>query len=181
MTTDAAAATPPVATRKPIVRSHHRDDVEDAYEWFRAKEDAAVIAHLEAENAYTHERTAHLSGVQEKIFGEIKGRTLETDLSVPTRRGDWWYYGRTLEGSQYPIQCRAPLTAPDDWTPPDLSPDVAVHGERVLLDANVEAEGHEFFALGSFEVTADGDRMLYGVDVTGDERYTVRVLSLIHI
>ena len=99
VTTDAAAATPPVATRNPIVRSHHGDDVEDAYEWFRAKEDAAVIAHLEAENAYTQSARRTSAGLQEKIFDEIKGRTLETDLSVPTRRGDWWYYGRTVEGS----------------------------------------------------------------------------------
>ena len=156
MTTEAAPATPPVAARNPIVRSHHGDDVEDAYEWFRAKEDAAVIAHLEAENAYTKERTAHLAGLQEAIFDEIKGRTLETDLSVPTRRGDWWYYGRTVEGKQYGIQCRAPLASADDWTPPELSPDVEVPGEQVLLDGNVEAEGHEFFSLGSFEVSNDG-------------------------
>jgi protease II len=93
---------------------------------------------------------------------------------VPTRRGAWWYYGRTVEGSQYGIQCRAPLASADDWTPPELSPDVAVEGEQILLDGNIEAEGHEFFSLGSFEVTNDGDRMLYGVDVAGDERYTVR-------
>ena len=180
MTTDATApATPPVATRNPIVRSHHGDDVEDAYEWFRAKEEAAVLAHLEAENTYTSERTAHLARLQDAIFDEIKGRTLETDLSVPTRRGDWWYYGRTVEGKQYGIQCRAPLASADDWTPPELAPDVDVEGEQVLLDGNVEAQGHEFFSLGSFEVTTGGDRMLYGVDVAGDERYTVRVRDLV--
>ena len=108
VTTDAASAAPPVAARNPIVRSHHGDDVEDAYEWFRAKEDAAVIAHLEAENAYTQERTAHLSDLQTRIFDEIKGRTLETDLSVPTRRGDWWYYGRSHEDKQYGASCRCP-------------------------------------------------------------------------
>ncbi|HKP07246.1 MAG TPA: oligopeptidase B, partial [Microbacterium sp.] len=170
---------PPVAAGRITVRSHHGDDVEDRYEWFREKEDAAVIAHLEAENAYTQQRTAHLEALRERIFGEIKGRTLETDLSVPTRRGDWWYYGRTLEGKQYGIQCRAPLASADDWTPPELSPDVEVAGEQILLDGNVEAEGHEFFSLGSFEVSNDGTLMLYGVDVAGDERYTVRVRNLV--
>ncbi|MFS0733431.1 S9 family peptidase [Microbacterium sp. 1P10UB] len=172
-TTDA-----PVARRVPTIRTHHGDTVEDSYEWLRDKDDAGVIAHLEAENAYTKERTAHLAGLRESIFAEIKGRTLETDLSVPSRRGDWWYYGRTVEGQQYGIQCRAPISAPDDWTPPELSPEVAVPGEQVLFDGNAEAKGLEFFSLGAFDVTDDGRLMLWGVDATGDERYTVRVRSL---
>ena len=81
--------------------------------------------------------------------------------------------------SQYGIQCRAPLASPDDWTPPELAPDVEVPGEQVLLDGNVEAEGHEFFSLGSFEVSNDGTLMLFGVDVAGDERYTIRVRDLV--
>ncbi|MFD4959321.1 S9 family peptidase [Microbacterium sp. NPDC058389] len=169
---------PPVAAIRATVRSHHGDDVEDRYEWFRAKEDAQVVSHLEAENAYTQQRTAHLDGLRQRIFDEIKGRTLETDLSVPTRRGDWWYYGRTVEGKQYGIQCRAPLASPDDWTPPSLTADTEVPGEQILLDSNVEAEGSEFFSLGSFEVSNDARLMLYGVDVAGDERYTVRVRDL---
>ncbi|MEZ3159851.1 S9 family peptidase [Microbacterium sp. BWT-B31] len=169
----------PVAQRRPTVRSFHGDDVEDPYEWLRAKDDPEVIAHLEAENAYTKSRTAHLEALRDRIFDEIKGRTLETDLSVPARRGQWWYYGRTIEGKQYGIQCRAPLASPDDWTPPSLSPDTEVPGEQVLLDGNLEAEGHDFFSLGSFEVTNDGTKMLYGVDVTGDERYTIRVRDLV--
>ena len=170
--------TAPRAARASTLRSHHGDDFDDPYEWFRAKEDAAVIAHLEAENAYTQKRTAHLAGLRESIFEEIKGRTLETDLSVPSRRGDFWYYGRTVEGQQYGIQCRAPIASADDWTPPELAPGVAIAGEQILLDGNVEAEGHEFFSLGAFDVTDDGALMLFGVDTTGDERYTVRVRDL---
>ncbi|MBZ6373427.1 MAG: oligopeptidase B, partial [Microbacterium hominis] len=161
-----------------ITRSHHGDEVVDRYEWLRAKEDADVVAHLEAENAYTAQRTAHLAGLRERIFGEIRSRTLETDLSVPTRQGDWWYYGRTVEGQQYGIHCRAPLSSPDDWTPPVLTPGEPVAGEVVLLDGNVEAAGHEFFSLGSFDVSTDGGRLLYGVDVEGDERYTLRIRDL---
>ena len=92
------------------------------YEWFRAKEDAAVIAHLEAENAYTEARTAHLAGLREQIFDEIKGRTLETDLSVPTRRGRLVVLRPHGRGQQYGIQCRAPLASADDWTPPSSRP-----------------------------------------------------------
>jgi oligopeptidase B len=174
----AASSSAPVAARRPATRTHHGDAFDDPYEWLRAKDDPEVTALLTAENAYTDARTAHLAGLRERIFGEIKDRTQETDLSVPTRRGRWWYYGRTVEGKQYGIQCRAPLAGPDDWTPPELAPDVEVPGEQVLLDANVEADGHEFFSLGSFEVSNDGALMLYGVDVAGDERYTLRVRDL---
>lgn len=185
MTYDAAKAenhrprtSAPSAARVPHSRTFHGDTVDDPYEWMRAKDDAAVIAHLEAENAYTAQRTAHLAGLRERIFGEIKERTLETDLSVPSRRGAWWYYGRTIEGKQYGVQCRAPLAAIDDWTPPVLAPGEPVPGEQVLLDANAEAEGTEFFSLGSFDVSDDGRLMLFGADVAGDERYTVRVRDL---
>ncbi|MFT4305839.1 MAG: S9 family peptidase [Microbacterium sp.] len=170
---------PPAAARRPRPRTHHGDTFEDPYEWLRAKDDDEVRAHLEAENAYAAARTAHLAGLRERVFEEIKARTLETDLSVPARRGQWWYYGRTQEGKQYGIQCRAPLASPDDWTPPALVPGDPVPGEQVLLDGNEEAEGQEFFSLGSFEVSADGALLLYGVDLAGDERYTLRLRDLV--
>ena len=176
--TTPAAPRPPIALRAPRSRAFHGDAVDDDYEWMRAKDDAAVIAHLEAENAYTEARTAHLEGLREAVFAEIKGRTLETDLSVPSRRGQWWYYGRTVEGSQYGIQCRAPISHSDDWEPPRLEPGVDVPGEQILLDGNVEADGHDFFSLGSFDVSDDGTRMLFAVDVAGDERYTIHVRDL---
>lgn len=178
MTDTASDVLPPLPAREPSPRVHHGDEFADPYEWLRAKDDDRVRTHLEAENAYTEARTAHLAGLREKIFQEIKGRTQESDLSVPTRRGDWWYYGRTVEGKQYGIQCRAPLASPDDWTPPQLSPDEPVPGEQVLLDGNEEADGQEFFSLGSFEVSTDGHLLLYGVDLEGDERYTLRVRDL---
>ena len=170
---------PPVADRRPTVRTHHGDSFEDPYEWLRAKEDAEVVAHLEAENAYTEHRTAHLESLREQVFQEIKGRVQETDLSVPTRRGDWWYYGRSVEGSQYGIQCRTAVTDPDDWTPPTLDPGVPVPGEQILLDGNIEAEGHEFFSLGAFHVSRDGNRMLWATDLEGSEIYTLRVRDLV--
>lgn len=170
--------TPPVAKKVPYERAHHGDVFVDNYEWLRDKEDSEVIAHLEAENAYTEARTAHLESLRHTIFGEIKSRTLETDLSVPVRRGDWWYYGRTIEGKQYGLNCRCPVDSPDDWEPPVLEPGAEVPGEQVLLDGNAEAEGHDFFALGSFSVTEDGNLLAYAVDTTGDERYLLRIKDL---
>ena len=178
MTDTAPDLHPPVPAREPAPRVHHGDEFLDPYEWLRAKDDARVRAHLEAENAYTEARTAHLTALRETIFQEIKGRVRESDLSVPTRRGNWWYYGRTVEGKQYGIQCRAPLASPDDWTPPVLDATTPVPGEQILLDGNEEADGNEFFSLGSFEVSTDGNLLLYGVDLDGDERYTLRVRDL---
>ncbi|RLP74736.1 S9 family peptidase [Mycetocola tolaasinivorans] len=173
-----ASASAPRAEQRPTERTHHGDTVIDNYEWLRAKEDPEVLAHLEAENAFTEAHTAHLAPLRERIYNEIKDRTLETDLSVPTRQGAWWYYSRSVEGSQYALHCRAPLAGPDDWTPPTLDPEQPVPGEQVLLDGNILAEGNEFFSLGSFDVSTDGNTLLYSVDLSGDERYTLRFRDL---
>ncbi|OZD85444.1 S9 family peptidase [Rhodococcus sp. 05-339-2] len=170
--------TPPVAKKVPHERTHHGDTFIDNYEWLRAKDDPEVIAHLEAENAYTEQQTAGLESLRGKIFDEIKSRTQETDLSVPTRMGQWWYYSRTVEGQSYGLQCRCPVDSPDDWTPPTLSSDVDVPGEQILLDANEEAKGHDFFSLGAFSISLDGTLLAYSTDTEGDERYTLRFKNL---
>jgi oligopeptidase B len=140
------------------------------------RDDPRLAAYLEAENAYTAELTAHVEPMVGQIFDEIKARTKETDLSVPVRHGRWWYYGRTLEGLQYGIAGRVDAaTYPER---PVLPPDGPPVGEQLVLDENVEAEGHEFFALGASDVSPDGARLAYAVDVTGDERYDLRVRDL---
>lgn len=169
---------PPVAKRVDTKREHHGEVFADPYEWLRNKDDPDVIAYLEAENAYTEHVTEHLAPLRQAIFDEIKARTKETDLSVPTRRDAWWYYGRSFEGKQYSVHCRCPVADPDDWTPPVLDENTEIPGEQVLLDENVEAEGHEFFSLGAASVSLDGNILAYSVDVKGDERYTLRFKDL---
>ena len=171
-------ATPPIAKRIERRREHHGDVFVDHYEWLRDKSDPEVIAYLEAENAYTAAQTDHLEPLRQKIFDEIKARTKETDLSVPTRLGDWWYYARSFEGKQYGVHCRCPVADPDDWTPPEFDENTEITGEQVLLDENVEAEGHDFFSLGAATVSLDGHTLAYSVDVLGDERYTLRFKDL---
>ncbi|WP_345752907.1 S9 family peptidase [Microbacterium rhizophilus] len=177
-TPNASSVPAPRPDRRPSARTHHGDTFDDPYEWLREKDSPEVIAHLESENAHTDAALAHLEPLRGRVFQEIKGRVRETDLSLPSRRDGWWYYGRTIAGKQYGLQCRAPIAGPDDWTPPVLSPEVEVPGEQVLLDANAEADGHEFFSLGSFDVSKDGALMLWAVDVAGDERYTIRIKDL---
>ncbi|MGN6131756.1 MAG: oligopeptidase B, partial [Nocardioidaceae bacterium] len=169
---------PPVAKKVPTSRSHHGDTVVDEYEWLRDKEAPETVAYLEAENAYTEARTAHLADLRERLFTEIRARTQETDLSVPYRIHDWWYYGRSLEGKEYGVSCRCPVDGPDDWTPPRLSVDAEVPGEQVLIDMNEMAEGHDFFSLGTASVSPDGNLLALSTDTVGDERFLLRVKDL---
>src|SRR6478752_6386301 len=173
---------PPVAAPRPITTSHHGRTRTDEYEWLRDKSDPEVIAYLEAENAWTQERTAHLDELRTTIFEEIRTRTLETDLSVPTRNRGYWYYGRSFAGREYGASCRVPVTDPDDWTPPtpaDVDPaQPALPGEEVLLNLDELATGHDFFSLGGSAVSPDATKLAYATDVVGDERYTVRVKDL---
>lgn len=174
---------PPVAERRPTTRVHHGDTFVDDYEWLRDPKDPAVLAYLEAENAYTAAATSDLDDLREAIFAEIKARTQQTDLSVPEyadhagadgRRVGFWYYSRTSEGAEYKIYCRAPATARD--APPD--PDRPIAGEQILLDGNLEAGDAAFFSLGSFSVSPDGSLLAYAVDRVGDERFSIRIKDL---
>lgn len=168
--------TPPAATRREHVRTHHGDTVVDHYEWLRDKSDPEVIAHLEAENTYAEQMTEHLEPLRQAIFDEIRSRTLETDLSVPVRSGDWWYYTRTFEDAQYSAHCRSPLQP--GGSRPQPEPGTPVDGEQVLLDGNVEAKGHEFFSLGALCVSADHRWLAYATDTEGDERFDLRIKDL---
>jgi oligopeptidase B len=180
MTADASlTAAPPIAKRLPKRRVHHDDVFNDAYEWLRDKDNPEVISYLEAENAYTEAQTADLEELTEEIFGEIKARTKETDLSVPTYTSHpggsaYWYYVRTVEGSEYPIYCR--VLAENRQNRPD--PEKEIVGEEVLLDGNLEAEGQEFFSLGAFSVSLDGHLLAYSIDLTGAERFTIMIKDL---
>ncbi|MDP4332556.1 S9 family peptidase [Curtobacterium sp. A7_M15] len=179
MSSEHAQATPPTADKRPVTRTHHGIDFVDDYEWLRDKESPDTLAYLEAENAHTEQATAHLDGLRDRIFAEVKNRVQETDLSVPVRMGDWWYFTRTAEGSQYGVHCRAPIAGPDDWTPPAVvEGEATLPGEQVVLDGNQLAAGHDFFSLGSYDISDDGTRLVYGIDVEGDERYTLHVRDL---
>ena len=71
-----------------------------------------------------------------------------------------------------------PVADPDDWTPPELDEHAEIPGEQVLLDENVEADGHDFFSMGAATVSIDGNTLAYSVDVVGDERYTLKFKDL---
>jgi oligopeptidase B len=123
-----------------------------------------VIAHLEAENAYTEAMTRHTAPLRDSLYREILGRVKETDASPPYLEGGYWYYTRTEAGKAYPIFCRrkGSLTAP----------------EEVVLDQNQLAAGKKFHGLGGFDVSPDGQTLLYLEDTTAFREYTLYVKDL---
>ncbi|HEX2063546.1 MAG TPA: hypothetical protein VHE80_03900, partial [Acidimicrobiales bacterium] len=157
-------ATPPVAAGRPMVLRAHGDERVDEWHWLRDRDDPGVVAHLEAENAHTRHVLAATGDLQDRLYDEIVGRILETDLSVPARKGDWWYCSRTIEGQQYPLACRR-KGAPDG-------------PEQVLLDQNALAAGHDYFEVANLAVSPDASRLTYATDDSGAERYTLRIRDL---
>jgi oligopeptidase B len=176
-TPQSASPEPPAARRVPSERTHHGDTFVDDFAWLTAKDDSETIAFLEAENAYTEALTAGQAPLREAIFAEIRARTKETDLSVPVRDGGWWYYSRTIEGQQYGIRCRRAVR-PDDAGPPMTEDGGPLDGEQILIDGNALAGDNPFFSMGAFDVSPDGNRLAYSVDLAGDERYTMRFKDL---
>lgn len=166
----------PRARQQMTTRVFHDDTFYDSFEWLREKEKSEVIDYLTAENEYCEKVTAQQQPLRQTIFDEIKGRTLETDLSVPTRKGNWWYFSRTVEGQQYPLMCRVPAvregSVEERFTPPLVESNQRLEGEETLLDCNAFAADLPFFSLGSFEPSLDGELLTFGVDDAGDERYT---------
>src|SRR5216684_3114067 len=96
-------ATPPVAKKVPKEMVIHADKRVDDYYWLREKTNPEVIDYLKAENAYTDAVTKPIEGFSAALYKEILGRIKQTDLTVPYRLGNYWYYTRTETGKQYPI------------------------------------------------------------------------------
>jgi oligopeptidase B len=155
---------PPVAKIIPQTTSLHGETLADNYYWLREKTNPEVISYLEAENKYTEALSKPFIGLQDKIYNEILGRIKQTDLSVPYKLGEYWYYSRTEEGKQYSIYCRKPG-----------SMDAA---EQIVLDLNELAKSHKFLGLGLYQVSDDGNLLAYSLDTTGFRQYKLQFKDL---
>ena len=155
---------PPVARREPVETELHGDRRVDHYAWLRNKESAEVIGNLNAENAYTDAVLAPTLGLQEKLYREMLGRILQTDLSVPYRLRGYRYFTRTIEGKQYVKHFR--------------QRDVEGAAEELLLDLNALAEGHSFLGIDALEVSDNNELLAYSTDMTGFRQYALQVKNL---
>ena len=148
----------------------HKADGNDPYAWLQERDTAPVLDYLKAENAYQEAMLADQAELRENLFNEIKGRILETDLSLPSPWGPYLYYTRTTAGDEYARHYRCPRPA-DDGLQVDES------AEELLLDPNVLANGG-FFSLGAFSISPDHQRLAYSLDTSGEETYTLFVKEL---
>lgn len=142
----------------------HGETRVDDYFWLRHRDDPAVLAYLEAENHHAEAVMRHTEGLQERLYQEMRGRIQETDLSVPERIDDFFYYTRTEAGGQYPIFCRRRYSLE--------------RPEEILLDQNPLATGHPYFRVGVGEVSPDHRLLAYSVDTSGAEEFTLYIKDL---
>jgi oligopeptidase B len=156
--------TPPIPNQKLQISEIHGHKRVDPYAWLREREDPAVIAHLEAENAYTASVMAPTESLQERLYEEFLGRILEDDSNPPYPKGDFVYFSRTEKGKQYRIYCRAPKATPETV--------------EVILDLNQEAVGHKFMSIELLEMSDDSHWLAYALDTTGYRQFTLRFKDL---
>jgi oligopeptidase B len=162
--TSSISVQPPTARRQQTVNTYHGHPLTDDYAWLREKTSPEVIAFLEQENAYTRAVMKPTEELQARLYDEMLSHIKETDVSVPFRDKNYFYYSRTEQGSQYPIYCRN-------------------HGsleakEEVMLDMNQLAAGESFMALGALTVSDDGHLLAYSTDTTGFRQYTLHIKDL---
>lgn len=171
----------PQAPRRPQALEAHGDVRVDDWYWLRDRDDPEVLALLEAENAYTAERTAALEPLVDQVYGELLSHIELTDVRYPTPKGAWAYYARTVDGLEHAIHCRRPATSPPPPVEPgSRQPPVAPADadEVVLLDENALAAGHDYFDLADLELSPDQRLAAYAIDTTGGERFTIKVRDL---
>jgi oligopeptidase B len=154
---------PPQARVFPTPLTHQNDTRIDDYYWMRERTNPDTLAYLEAENAYTQHVMRSTEELQKTLYDEMLGHIEEDDSEPPYPRGSFFYYKRTEKGKPYPLHCRK-------------KSDFAL--EEVLLDENVLAEGHQFFALGNLEVSPGGNLLAYSTDIDGDEVFVTCIRDL---
>ena len=158
---------PPVAARKHTERTVHGQTLVDDYAWLRDKDNPEVMAYLEAENAYCTEVMTGTEDLRKQLYEEMLSHIKETDISVPFREREYWYYSRTEQGRQYEIFCRRRGTAEGPQGE-----------EEILLDVNALAENEAFMALGTMVVSDDGHRLAYSCDNRGFRQYKLYLKDL---
>jgi len=148
----------PIATKNPKILTKHNHERVDNYYWLNDREDTEVIEYLHAENAYTKKKLESTETLQKELFDEIVAKIVKDDTSVPYESNGYWYYARYEEGKDYPIYCRKKENLEAD--------------EVIILDVNVLAEGHAYYAVGGLSISPDNTMLCYGVDNVSRRIYT---------
>jgi oligopeptidase B len=159
-----SAPAPPQAAQHSHLITQQGQSRTDPFFWLRDKKNPDTIKYLEAENRYTDLMLKPVRALREKLYREMRGRIQETDLSVPYRIDNYYYYSQSESGKQYDIFCRkkGDLNAP----------------EEILLDENLLAQGFKYFSVGVLSVSPDHRLLAYSVDTDGGEVFTLRIKNL---
>ncbi|KAJ4832263.1 hypothetical protein Tsubulata_012207 [Turnera subulata] len=173
---------PPVAKKVEKPMESFGDVRVDSYYWLRddSRTNPEVLSYLAQENDYTNSIMAGTKEFEDQLFKEMRGRIKEDDTSAPKRKGEYYYYTRTLEGKEYVQHCRRAVS--DSKTAPSVH-DVMPTGledppEHVILDENVKAQDHQYYSIGTFKVSPNHKMVAYAEDTKGDEIYTVYVIDV---
>ena len=185
MSPSASAQTPPtppdVAKKPHMVTAPFGAQRQDEYYWLRddTRKDPEMLAYLAAENAYADAMLAPLKPLQDKLYEEIVARIKQDDASVPYRDRGWWYYSRFVQGKDYPIHARRKDAAGVDAISIQKANEAGdFSGEQILLDVNVLAEGHDYYAAHPVAISQDSTLMAWADDTNGRRQYTLRVKNL---
>ncbi|XP_057526456.1 uncharacterized protein LOC130805689 isoform X1 [Amaranthus tricolor] len=172
---------PPVAKKEKHEMELFGDVRVDDYYWLRddSRSNPLVLSHLQAENSYTDFIMSGTKQFEEKLYREIRGRIKEDDMSVPLRKGDYYYYKRTLEGEEYVRHCRrSALDNKGQFSVHDTMPTGPdTPAEQVLLDENLKAKQHTYYSVDAFKVSPNNKLIAYAEDTKGDEIYTVHIID----
>ena len=154
--------TPPKPKKIPYKLEAHGDIRIDNYYWMRddTRSDPELIRYLESENEYFKKWRDDRIDYQDEIFNELKNMIPAEEETLRVKDGSYIYYSRIKANQQYSTYFRNSSN------------------EEILLDANKEAEGHEFYNVAGLNISPDEDLMIYGEDFTGRREYTLRIKDL---
>ncbi|ONI69631.1 S9 family peptidase [Kribbella sp. ALI-6-A] len=154
----------PSSRRDDVVDLLHGREIADPYRWLEDPDSADTKDWVNRQNAFTE---AELASYEERPWFQ---RTMSAILArpragVPVRKSGWYFVGRN-DGTQaqdvvYVAESLAELLT----------------GGRVLIDPNTLSEGGTD-SLGSFTVSPDGKYFAYGVNESGSDWVTFRLLEI---
>ncbi|MBU4486093.1 MAG: S9 family peptidase [Candidatus Delongbacteria bacterium] len=156
----------PVAEKERMVFNYHGEEIVDDYSWLKDKDrkNPKVLDYIKKENDYAKESMKPFSKLENKIYDEIVSKIDQSDVSVPVKIDDYFYYSKEIEGKQYPVHCRKFKTMDGN--------------EEILLDLNEMAKGHDYFELSVYEISPDHKYLAYSIDTEGNEKYTLYIQYL---
>jgi oligopeptidase B len=162
-----AGPKPPVAARATHTVTSPFGDREDEYFWLRddTRKSPDMLAYLKAENDYKEALLAPLAASKKALLAELIARIPQADETVPVRDRGYEYWVRFVRGGEYAVHLRRKLGS-------------TAAPEEVLLDGNAMARGHDYFQIGGYRVSDDGQKLAWAEDTVGRRQYVIRFKDL---